>query len=704
MRLGAQYPVRLLGPVLAGLSFLAAAALVPPAGQAGNEGAPQVSTTGRLQEFLTWIHPAEDSCGPLSDLRTVEHWTDGVRLGYRTGCPDPLALEAVLQIRQRGDVWQVAGGFEAPPDAIARELEAIDMPSTDVGKAPDGRGIPPPPGNAPVVGVATAMRLVVPSGVIEANPLIRTEAAGRSRLIGPVRVEILVDVSPDGTPLRARPLRGPEPDLGLRRAAIDSVLTWRFRPARLGDTPVRSFVAVPLSFQGLPPESAHWVHRALYRLEGIVSADRERLEEALKRVRGGEAFADAAAAMHDGAAADSFPPGDWGVVPATDLPLALRRRLHAEPVGSLVGPVESEDLYYLARKKGEVYYAISSVRGDEVSYRVVHEVHPPPRDALSRVIEDDIARYLSESRRAVFINEAARLMGIRQKRVDLGRLSVHTDALDPDEIRRLDQIVEAAIGVHERFWSPVTPLRPFRETILVYAFARTADHDRVRRLWQAGANVGGVAAGVGGDPSVPGDGPIWSRAGEYIPSSRILSIPCEEKGGHLPVPIIMHEAIHMLNFERVYAPGARATPWFEEGLATYYSFSYIDNRLRIQPGVIRKTGTIEAGPILVQFDPREQLRRHLQRIGEEGPVPLRALLDAGPRDPLWTGGRSARAYGASWTLVHFLNHADEGRYRTLFLEYSRREAVGEGGRSTFEEIFGELPALETAWHRYEGRL
>ncbi|MCZ6694908.1 MAG: hypothetical protein O7A63_00060 [Acidobacteria bacterium] len=690
--------------ILAGLSFLAVTALFPPVGPAGDESGARDSTTARLREFLTWIHPADQSCGPLSDLRTVERWNGGLRLGYRVGCPDTRQLEAVLQIRQARDVWQVAGGFEAPPDAIARELEAIDRQSTEVGGGPDGGGIHPPPGNAPVVGAATALRLVVPAGVIEATLPLQPEEASRSRLIGPVRVEILVDVSPEGAPLRARPLRGPEPDLGLRRAAIDSVMTWRFRPARLGDMPIRSFVAVPLNFQGLPRESADWVHRALYRLEGIASADRIGLEEALRRVEGGADFADAGAATVEGASAASFLPGDWGIVHASDLPSALRRRLHAAPVGSLVGPVEAGDLSYLVRKKGEVYYAISSVRGDEVSYRVVHEVNPPSRVALLRAIEDDIARYLGESRRAAFINEAARLMGIRQKRVDLGRLRVHTDVLDPDEIRRLEQVVDAAIGVHEGFWNSLTPLRPFSETILVYAFARAGDHDRVRRLWKAGADIGGVAATDEGHPSTPGDRPIWSRAGEYIPSSRILSIPCEEMGGHLPVPIVIHEAIHMLNFERVYAPGARPTPWFEEGLATYYSFSHIDSRLRIQPGAIRKTGTIEAGPILVQFDPRAQLRQHLQRVGKEGAVPLGDLLDAGSRDPLWTGGRSARLYGASWTLVHFLNHAGDGRYRPLFLEYARREAAGAGGKSAFEEIFGDLAVLETAWHRYERRL
>jgi len=35
------------------------------------------------------------------------------------------------------------------------------------------------------------------------------------------------------------------------------------------------------------------------------------------------------------------------------------------------------------------------------------------------------------------------------------------------------------------------------------------------------------------------------------------------------VPIVIHEAIHMLDYERTYGPGDQPSKWFEEGLATY---------------------------------------------------------------------------------------------------------------------------------------
>ncbi|HKQ98673.1 MAG TPA: hypothetical protein VJV75_12420, partial [Candidatus Polarisedimenticolia bacterium] len=84
---------------------------------------------------------------------------------------------------------------------------------------------------------------------------------------------------------------------------------------------------------------------------------------------------------------------------------------------------------------------------------------------------------------------------------------------------------------------------------------------------------------------------------------------------------------------------------------------------------------------------------------------LQALIGAAPGDALWTGNDSARAYGAAWTLVHFLLNADRGKHAALFRQYAAREARGEGGAAAFRAIFGEdLSSLEAAWHDYEEAL
>ena len=645
---------------------------------------------GGLAEFLAWAHPATAECSAPDRIEIVERWPGVLRVRYEIPCGTRQVWESILETREGEGVWQVAGGFETAPDLLERAL-AVDafLPPTG---GPDGATEDPDQtaGAAPPGDDRDGVREEIPMGLVD-MPVVESEVppefpeeAGRARLIGRATVELLVDVTPDGTPTRVRPLRGPDPDLGMRGAAIEAILRWRFLPASLSGRPVRSFTAISIPFQGLPPETRTWVHRALFHIEAFVWAHSREVDEARRRLAAGEPFPDVVAALGP---TDPLA-GDRGLVPADSLPAAVRGALHEARVGTWVGPIEAGGRTYLLRKRAEVYYAIRSVAGGEVSYQIVHQRNAPGKDDLRRAIESDVAGYLAETRRFEYANEAARVMGIAQRRSAFGQLLIHTDVLQDDEIDLLGRVVEETIRVHEEFWSDVARLRPFTEQILVYAFARESDHDRLYRIWDAGKRDGGA-----------------TPAGEYTPASRILAIPCEATGGHLPVPVLIHEAIHMLDYERVYEEGVEPSEWFEEGFANYFGLSQFDSRLRLDPGEIRRSGTVTAGGVRVQFDPRAELRQHLRRRRDEGTVPLRRLLEANATSPLWGGERSSRAYGAAWTLVHFLIHGDGGSRRDTFLKYARLESRGEGGPEAFRRLFGpDLGALEEAWHTYEERL
>ncbi len=662
----------------------AGAPAAPPPAAPGRQssGVSGDSEVERLAEFLGWSHPPEDGCRPPAEIRIVEKWTGGLMARYEIVCGEAArSLQGVFRTREKEGVWQVAGGFEAEPERLGAALDASR--SRSAASTPHGGLAPPAANPSPAeAGPETPLDLVAPPEVAGDSPPEYPEEAGRARLIGEARVELLVQVSPAGVPLRVRPLRGPDPDLGMRRAARAAALRWRFRPARLGGLPVTCFTPIDVVFPGLPPESRNWVHRALFHVEAIVSENRDVVDEAQQRLRAGEPFARVAAgtAVLGG--------GDWGFVSAATLPAAARKALHKAPVGGQAGPVSAEGLHYLFLKQGEVYYALRPRQNAETSYEILHQRNAPKGEALRLAVEGDIADYLAESRRQTYVNEAARLMGIRQVQKEIGQLLIHTDVLDAEEIDTLGQVVEAAMRAHENFWLPFVPLRPFSQQVLVFAWARQGDHDRLHRLW------------------APGRKPeIWSYAGEYIPASRILSVPCERMRGHLPVPIVIHEAVHMLDYERTYQAGVRPSKWFEEGLATYFGFSQIGGRLNIEPGEIRKSGTIIAGGVMLQFDPRSPLNDYVKRIREEGAIPLRDLLASRSGDPLWSGDRGVLAYSASWTLVHFLLHGGKRQHRAPFGEYARAEAAGQGGVETFARLFGrDLGALESAWHRYEENL
>ena len=657
-----------------------------------------------LKEFLAWSDPATEECGPPGKLKVVRRWPGFIRVRFERPCNPPVPFDALLEIREGLGVWQVHGGYIASRSSLDRALAMAggpvpggaagehsvlwpedeaqaDRTEKDEGEAGPPSSVSPPPDN-PGAGTSSAAAMVPARALHREDPVVPAEAS-RARLFAPVRVEVLVDLSADGTPGRARILRGPQPDLGMRRSAVEATRRWRFAPAILAGEKVRSFAAVEVVFAGLPPESLGWIHRALFRFDAVISADDLVIGNALERLRGGDPFAAVAA----GAAAtvEGWGGADW--VPAAVLPPPVRRALHDAAIGEVIGPVEGRGWKFLLRKGGEVYYAIRSLSGDEPSYEVLHEVNGPSGGALDYEIRRDIEAYLLESRRRAYVNEAARLMGIRGTRKEIGRLTVHSDVLPPAEIDMLGRVVESAVQAHQQFWMDLVPVRPLSQQILVYAFARQEDHDRLHRLWAGSRSPGS------------------STQGEYIPSSRILSFPCESMGGHLPVPYLIHEAIHMLNYERVYAEQTVASRWFEEGLASYFGFSRIDTRLRISAGDIDRSAILNVEGLRMQFDPRTEIREHRRQLEQRGPLPLRVLVGAGESDPLWGSGPSSRPYGSSWSLVHFLMHGAKGTHRQAFMNYARLEANGRGGLEAFAGLFGpDLDALEASWHEYEAGL
>jgi len=669
---------------------LAVAAREDPArtGTAAPASPPGDLFASGLRDFLDWAHPAEEGCAAIDRIEIVSRFAGGLRARYEVTCGgEPRLLEGILSTREAPGVWQVATGFEAEEKDVSEAIrsrllripkEAREGPEPHPPRVKGPSALQPPPDNPGLTGPLDAVAPPVP--VREAPPQF-PEEAGRARLIGEARVELLVDVSERGEPRRSRTLRGPDPDLGMRAAAGAAVRGWHFRPAMLNGHAVRYFAPIEITFTGLPPESRAWSHRALFEVQALSFDQAGAAQDGIARLRSGASLED----VSPESALDS----DWGLVAAAELPGALRQALHDARVGAWTGPVAADGRHYVLRKSGEVYYAILPPgAGPEVQYQIVHQRGVPEGDALKQAIDADVADFMAERHRRDYMNEAARLMGIRQERVELGQLVIHSDALNADETAVLGQVVNAAVRAHQEFWANLTTLRLFRQPVYVYAFGKRGDHVRVQQLWR-GRRPPGAATAVG----------------EYLPASRILAFPCEPTGGHVPIPIVVHEAIHMLDYERVYPPRAQPSKWFEEGLANYFGFSRLDGDLRVDAGSIRSSAAIVIGSARVQFDPRAELREHLRLTRVEGPMPLEPLLAAGPDDELWAGGRSARAYGAAWTLIHFLRHGDRGRREAAFEQYAAREAAGRGGLAAFREIFGpDLAALETAWHDYEATL
>jgi hypothetical protein len=161
--------------------------------------------------------------------------------------------------------------------------------------------------------------------------------------------------------------------------------------------------------------------------------------------------------------------------------------------------------------------------------------------------------------------------------------------------------------------------------------------------------------------------------------------------------VLLHEAIHQLvdHYTRRLKKADRLGAWwFQEGLGNYFEGYYAtDDQLVLTPG---KTTS------------RLPLARELLTNRSDDYVDLKFLI-TWDVEAIWTewlalGSEQGReqqlrklqcAYAESWALVHFLCHAEDGKYRPLFLDYFESELRGQGGMDEFYRLLNRHhPGLE----------
>lgn len=168
--------------------------------------------------------------------------------------------------------------------------------------------------------------------------------------------------------------------------------------------------------------------------------------------------------------------------------------------------------------------------------------------------------------------------------------------------------------------------------------------------------------------------------GYYDRDARVLFVNAE---GGLDRGLMVHEAQHqVLAAASVLAPGARGeiSPWLEEGLAEYFRVTLKGpaGRLKYDPDAIDTVAI------------RSQV--HAQRTYE-----LNRVLTFDSSDFLSTSHQDLK-YAQSYTLVHFLLHADGERWRGRFFDFLRGAWQGQGSSTDLEKALGaKSEAIQKAW-------
>jgi hypothetical protein len=144
----------------------------------------------------------------------------------------------------------------------------------------------------------------------------------------------------------------------------------------------------------------------------------------------------------------------------------------------------------------------------------------------------------------------------------------------------------------------------------------------------------------------------------------------DERVGDRVWSVVQHEGFHQFA-HRVITP--RLPVWVNEGLAEYFGEA-------VWTGDGFVTGLI----------PPERLKRLRKRMAAGEMLRFSQMLEMSQQQ--WNAalktGEAPRNYDQAWSMVHFLVHADDGRYREAFADFINDISAGASPTDAFQRRFG----------------
>ena len=290
-----------------------------------------------------------------------------------------------------------------------------------------------------------------------------------------------------------------------------------------------------------------------------------------------------------------------------------------------------------------------------------------------------------ESERKAFVEMADELIHDQNYRSKVGEhFRVQTD--DPRlDVKATSALVETFYNFFDGFWTGRVELQDRDDLSRVFLFYSFHRYNKL----------------LGGDWSLSRVRP----RGHYTPVFDVVTLHTDAATEDTLADTLIHEATHQLVQQRIYGGGdIGPSIWLTEGLAEYFGYLYMDRHHQFHAGEIggKKValfrddarGSKESKDILSAF------RKALRKLEKKGPTHLTNVVYMNdPRD--FYGEDSAINYFASWLLVHFMLHADDGRHAPAFHRYLALEKSGEERKDAlFRELGIERDELDAALLTY----
>jgi hypothetical protein len=180
--------------------------------------------------------------------------------------------------------------------------------------------------------------------------------------------------------------------------------------------------------------------------------------------------------------------------------------------------------------------------------------------------------------------------------------------------------------------------------------------------------------------------------GHYISLVNVMVINTRSGSPDNFADTLVHEAAHQL-IDREIAGGRIGvmSTWLNEGLASYFGFTFRDKKGAFHAGRIggKSTALLRDAPGGGNGD----AARHVKGVRAATKSPewrewvIPGLIDASGAS-FYDNENVLLNYSTAWLLVHFLLHGEDGRYADGFARYVEAELAGRGGSETLFEILG----------------
>lgn len=142
--------------------------------------------------------------------------------------------------------------------------------------------------------------------------------------------------------------------------------------------------------------------------------------------------------------------------------------------------------------------------------------------------------------------------------------------------------------------------------------------------------------------------------------------------------IIQHEGFHQ--FAAAVIRG-NLPAWVNEGMAEYFGES-----------VFTGDGFISG------VMPPARIRRVQDGIAKERFRPLGEMMALSLKE--WNAGLSIHNYDQAWSMIQFLAHGEDGRYRRLLVNYLNQMSRGTPTAQAWQQNFGEGRGFEDRWKKW----